>query len=286
MLSTSKHITNSVHNQTVILIMEPKTSLIISTYNNADALALLLKSVRLQSVLPEEVIVADDGSGEITQELIAREKEIFPVPLIHVWQPDEGFRLAHIRNKAIAQAQYDYLISIDGDIILHRHFIRDHKAFSEKGCFIQGGRVILFEAASKKMLQKSDTLVSYFNPAIYNRHNTIASPFLARLFTRVRAQSVRRIRGCNASFWKNDLININGYNELFIGWGSEDKELAVRLYNSGVKLKVIKFGAVCYHLHHKLKVNNRRLERNNQLLKEAQRLKIVKCQEGISKYLH
>jgi glycosyltransferase involved in cell wall biosynthesis len=265
--------------------MEPKTSLIISTYNNTEALALLLKSVRLQSVLPEEVIVADDGSGESTKELINKEKELFPVPLIHIWQPDEGFRLAHIRNKAIAQARYDYLVSIDGDIILHQHFIRDHKAFAEPGCFIQGGRVILFENASKKMLRNEDPRISYFNPAIYNRHNTISSPFLARIFTRVHSQGVRRIRGCNASFWKQDLIHINGYNELFVGWGSEDKELAVRLYNSGVKLKVIKFGAVCYHLHHKLKISNRRLERNNQLLREAQRLKTVQCTEGISKYL-
>jgi len=265
--------------------MEPKTSLIISTYNNTEALALLLKSVRLQSVLPEEVIVADDGSGDTTKELIKKEKESFPVPLIHVWQPDEGFRLAHIRNKAIAQTRYDYLISIDGDIILHHHFIRDHKAFSESGCFIQGGRVILFETASKKILKNGETHISFFNPAIYNRHNTISAPFLARIFTRTHIQSVRRIRGCNASFWKKDLIKINGYNERFVGWGSEDKELAVRLYNAGIKLKVIKFGAVCYHLHHKLKISNRRLERNNQLLREAQRLKTVECEEGISKYL-
>jgi hypothetical protein len=176
-------------------------------------------------------------------------------------------------------------VSIDGDIILHHDFIRDHKYFAEKGCFIQGGRVILFEAATKRMVRKGQTSVSYFYPAIYNRHNTISSAFLARIFTRIRKQSISRIRGCNASFWKSDLININGYNEDFVGWGSEDKELAVRLYNSGVKLKVIKFGAVCYHLHHKLKVNKRRLERNNQLLKEAQLHKSVLCKEGIKKYL-
>lgn len=265
--------------------MEPKTSLVISTYNNTEALALLLKSVRRQSVLPEEVIIADDGSGEDTKKLVEAEVLTFPVPLIHVWQPDEGFRLAHIRNKAIARAKYDYLVSIDGDIILHHHFIRDHKTFAEQGCFVQGGRVIVFETASKKLLKQGKTYISFFNPAIFNRHNTIVSNVLAKLFTRIRAQSLRRIRGCNASLWKQDLLRVNGYNELFIGWGSEDKELAVRLYNSGVKLKVIKFGAVCYHLHHKLKVNNRRLERNNRLLREAQQLKIIKCKEGIDKYL-
>lgn len=265
--------------------MAPKTSLIISTYNNTDALSLLLESIRRQSVLPEEIIIADDGSGDETKKLIEKERISFPVNLIHVWQDDEGFRLSHIRNKAIAQAQFDYLISIDGDIVLHNHFIRDHKRFAEEGCFLQGGRVILFEAASNYLLKHNKTQISYFNPSIFNRHNTISSRILSKIFTRKRAQSIRRIRGCNASFWKSDFINVNGYNELFVGWGSEDKELAVRLYNSGLKLKVIKFGAVCYHLHHKLKINNRRLERNNKLLKEAQQLKIVKCKEGIDKYL-
>ena len=265
--------------------LEPSISLIISTYNNVEALILLLRSVRLQTILPNEVIIADDGSSKTTRQLIEKEIKTFPAPLIHVWQKDEGFRLAHIRNKAIVQAKYDYLVSIDGDIVLHRDFIRDHKRFAEKGCFIQGGRVILFERATKRMVQKGQTSVSYFYPAIYNRHNTIASPFLSRIFTRKRTQSIRRIRGCNASFWKSDLIKINGYNEMFVGWGSEDKELAVRLYNSGINLKVIKFGAVCYHLHHKLNVNKRRLERNNLLLKEAQRLKTVLCEEGINKYL-
>ena len=75
-----------------------KTSLIISTYNRPDALALCLESVRRQRLLPDEVIVGDDGSGEETREVIERFRQDFPVPLTHVWQEDEGFRLAMCRN--------------------------------------------------------------------------------------------------------------------------------------------------------------------------------------------
>jgi glycosyltransferase involved in cell wall biosynthesis len=264
---------------------QPAVSLIISTYNNPEALSLLLKSVCRQSILPEEVIIADDGSDDETRQLIEQNTATFPVPIHHIWQKDDGFRVARIRNKAIVSARYDYIVSIDGDIILHHNFIRDHKRFAQQGCFLQGGRVILFERASKKLIREHLTNVSFFEPAIYNRHNTISSVWLSDLFTRYRNLSIRRIRGCNASFWKADLIKVNGYNEDFVGWGSEDKELGVRLYNSGLHMKVIKFGANCYHLHHKLNINKRRLERNNRMLKEAQRQKTVRCQEGIDKFL-
>ena len=49
-------------------------SLIISTYNSPQMLELCLKSVLQQSVLPDEVLIADDGSKEDT-------KKIHPCPL-------------------------------------------------------------------------------------------------------------------------------------------------------------------------------------------------------------
>ena len=36
-----------------------------------------------------------------------------------------GFRLASIRNKAIAKASKEYIIQIDGDIVLHKDFVKD-----------------------------------------------------------------------------------------------------------------------------------------------------------------
>ncbi len=79
-------------------------SLIVTTYNRADALRQVLLSVLDQSVLPLEVLVADDGSRNDTKEMIESLAVTYPVPLKHVWQEDVGFRLAMIRNRAIAQA--------------------------------------------------------------------------------------------------------------------------------------------------------------------------------------
>ena len=45
-------------------------SLIISTYNNPEYLYLTLKSVMNQRRLPDEILIADDGSGEATRTLV------------------------------------------------------------------------------------------------------------------------------------------------------------------------------------------------------------------------
>jgi len=47
-----------------------RISLIVTTYNWADALFLVLKSIKNQSFEPFEVIIADDGSNNLTKTII------------------------------------------------------------------------------------------------------------------------------------------------------------------------------------------------------------------------
>jgi glycosyltransferase involved in cell wall biosynthesis len=108
-------------------------SLIIATYNRPDALCLCLKSVCEQSVVPAQVIIADDGSTEETAEVVNEFKRIAAIEVKHIWHPDEGFRLAAIRNKAIAEVSSAYVIQIDGDLILHPQFVADHLALKKEG---------------------------------------------------------------------------------------------------------------------------------------------------------
>jgi len=104
----------------------PTCSLITPTYNWPEALELLLLSVMNQTVLPNEVIIADDGSGKDTRHLIETFQKKFPVPLIHIWHEDIKNRKPKIMNQAIAAAKYDYIVEIDGDIIMNKHFVEDH----------------------------------------------------------------------------------------------------------------------------------------------------------------
>ncbi|MEO1885752.1 MAG: glycosyltransferase, partial [Methyloprofundus sp.] len=73
-------------------------SLIITTYNWPEALNLVLLTAVNQSVQPNEIIIADDGSTEDTEFLINKFSNETLVPIVHSWQDDNGFRLSRSRN--------------------------------------------------------------------------------------------------------------------------------------------------------------------------------------------
>lgn len=258
------------------------TSLIISTYNRSDALELCVNSVLRQSLLPNEIIIADDGSKEDTKELIQHFIATSTVPIIHVWQEDLGFRLAAIRNKAIAKASHKYIIQIDGDIVLHKDFIKDHVGFAKKGTFVTGSRVLIDEALTQQMLAERNCIISIHDKGTKNIINGVHFPFLAPLLQHYRQRDITYSRGCNMAFWKEDLMNVNGYNEAITGWGSEDHELVCRLMNNGIHKRTIKFAGITFHLNHKLSTTDN-INNNKKVLNDTRKNKLIWCEEGIIK---
>jgi len=260
-----------------------KTSLIITTYNWKEALKLTLESVVKQTILPDEVIIADDGSLDDTKDMIEELKKSSDFPIIHSWQEDKGFRAAKSRNLAIAKSKYNYLIFVDGDIILHRKFIEDHILFAKKGLFLQGSRVLLNSASSEKIInEKAFIRPNIFSRKFKNKINYFYSPFVAKFFFNTKTNSHNGIRSCNFSIYKEDLIRVNGFNEDFIGWGREDSEFVERLYNSGVQRRNLKFRAVQYHLFHK---EGKTSNKNDSILENAIKKKLTWCENGIDKHL-
>ena len=252
------------------------TSLIISTYNRSDALELCVKSVLRQSLLPDEIIIADDGSKEDTRELIHQLAASSEVPIIHVWHEDLGFRLASIRNKAIAKASKEYIIQIDGDIVLHKDFVKDHVRFAKKGSFVTGSRVLIREGLTKKMLAERNCIISIHDKGTKNTINGVHLPWLSPLLQHYRQWDISYSRGCNMAFWKEDLLKVNGYNEAITGWGSEDHELVCRLINNGVRKRTIKFAGIVFHLHHELHGTDN-LSNNRSILNETKVRKLTWC---------
>jgi len=260
-------------------------SLIVSTYNWPAALNLCLLSIQKQVLLPDEVIIADDGSREETRLLIEKFKMFFPVSLVHVWQADEGFQLSKIRNKAIARAAQAYIVQIDGDLILEKHFIQDHVAFRNKGSFVSGTRVLLSGDLTKMVLKTEQSEFSFFSKGLSNKSNAMRVPFFSQvLASRYKQSDPAYVRGCNMAFWREVLIRVNGYNEEIVGWGREDSELAIRLNNAGVQKRIYKFGAVAYHLHHKETIRTQ-LDINQGILEQAISNKTTRCEHGLDQYL-
>jgi glycosyltransferase involved in cell wall biosynthesis len=267
--------------------MKQNCSLIISTYNWPGALLLCLRSAAEQSVLPAEIIVADDGSKNDTRELVEAFAQTSPVPVKHVWQPDEGFQLARIRNRAIAQASFPYIIQIDGDLILHPHFIKDHLHIRQEGYFVSGSRVLLSKESSEGLIKNQSLEINRYHKGSRNFFNRFRNPLLRRvLSTRYKMSGKNKfyVKGCNMAFWKKDLVKVNGYNEAFTGWGKEDSEIAIRLTNAGVKKKFLKMGGVCYHLYHQ--EASRELEKKNERMMERSiEERKVFAESGLDKYL-
>src|SRR5215471_3903030 len=127
-------------------------ALVITTYNRKGALELVLDSVMRQRVPPTEVIVADDGSRDDTAELVRGFQNRFLVPLRHVCQEDQGFRAGTARNKGTAVARSEYIVFLDGDMVLDRDFIDGHRRFAQPGTFVQGSRVMVKPDLTEKWL--------------------------------------------------------------------------------------------------------------------------------------
>lgn len=261
-----------------------KITLIILTYNRPDALTVVLQSIEKQSELPFEVIIADDGSAEETRQLIKKMSTGFPVPLLHAWHPDDGYRIAKIRNAAIKISQGEYFIFSDGDLVLHPRFIEDFRKNARAGEALIGSRVFTNEVVTNTILKTGNAAYGniFFTSAFEkNRINAFRIPILSSLFQ--PAKYSVKLRGGLLGVWKKDLVEVNGWNEDFEGWGLEDSELLVRLNHIGIRFRKLKFRAVTYHLWHENE-KRERLSANRELLENSIRNGIKKCKNGLIRF--
>jgi glycosyltransferase involved in cell wall biosynthesis len=258
-------------------------SLIITTYNRPDALLLVLRSIEGQVILPDEVIIADDGSHRESQKLITDFRQSSNLNIIHSWQEDKGFRAAKSRNKAISKSNFDYIVLIDGDLILHPEFINDHINQAQIGYFVQGSRVLLTQDKTMQTLDQQKINFSLLSNGLQNRKNAIHSNILSRLFSN-KKNTLRGIKSCNLAFFKQDFISVNGFNNEFEGWGREDSEFIMRLLNSGINRKNVRFNAIQFHLWHNENIRDS-LEKNEAILQNTINNQIKWCDSGFKKFL-
>jgi len=232
--------------------------------------------------MPDEIVIADDGSGRDTEELIQKSSTMFSFPLRHVWQENKGFRAAKIRNRGIAVSSGDYIVLLDGDCIVNRHFISDHIALAQEGCFLQGKRVLV----NKKTVdifsyQHANSFVQLWKMVLTSRlsnvHHLIRLPFPVSFKNRRLAG----IKSCNMSFFRKDVMAVNGFDENYIGWGNEDSDLACRFIKYGLMKKTPPFMAICFHLWHP--TNKTAEDVNKQLLENTVRSDKYFCENGILK---
>ncbi|RWW92048.1 glycosyltransferase family 2 protein [Flavobacterium cerinum] len=265
-----------------------KASVIMSTYNAEEWLEKVIWGFSVQTEREFEIIIADDGSRPKTKELLDRMREEISIPLVHVWQEDNGFQKSQILNKAIMAAQSDYLIFTDGDCIPRKDFVATHIKFREPGYFLSGGYFKLPMNISQA-ISKDDI----FNQRCFdvkwlmdmglpskNKLKLSASGFLAK-FLNFITPTKATWNGHNASGWKSDLVYINGFNQE-MQYGGQDRELGERLFNKGLKSKQIRYSAICVHLDHaRGYVNEETWKKNYAIRENTRKNKVIKTPVGI-----
>jgi glycosyltransferase involved in cell wall biosynthesis len=237
-------------------VTEP-VSLIVSTYNRPDALGAVLRSLARQTEKDFEIIVADDGSGPQTREVVDCWVSRIGVPLRHVWQEDRGFRLAEIRNRAIAASAGGYLIFLDGDCIARPDFVAAHRRLAETGYFVGGNRVLLSRMLTEAILR--DDLEPEVWPlaswAVFRARGQVnrLMPLLTLPLGSLRKRlgtDWEGVRGGNFAFFRADLDKVDGFETSFVGWGLEDSDIVIRMIRAGVKRKDGRFATGVLHLWH------------------------------------
>ena len=174
-----------------------RISVAVITYNWPEALELVLKALAAQSELPHEVIVTDDGSQPATRELLKRVALDYPVRLVHLWQPDDGARMSRARNRAIAAAQGDYIILLDGDMVAERHFIADHRA---NDTFTLANRLMKAGVEAYWLKEPASAAADFGPGALYvpNRGQARANNVGWRIDYQVVSPSLReRLKACS-----------------------------------------------------------------------------------------
>jgi len=240
-------------------------SVVVSTYNRPDALERVLAGCIAQYDPSYEIIVADDGSAEATRAVIEQIAATTPLRIQHVWHEDDGFRLAAIRNKGIAQARGEYLIFLDGDCVPQHDFVMRHRQLAQTGFIVTGSRILLGEKLTQHVLSQKISLPDqragfWLKQRLAGQANKIA-PLFAKLpdrdWRRLKQFKWRGIKGCNMSAWRDDLEAVNGFDESFVGWGHEDADLVVRLANRNVHRKLGAYATEIFHLWHREQARDR-----------------------------
>lgn len=270
-----------------------KISVIISTYNKPDDLEKTLCGYQAQSYQDFEILVADDGSGDETREVIARAAHRASFPIRHVWHEDDGFRKSEILNKAICLSAGNYLIFSDGDCIPRNDFVLSHRRYARENFFLAGGSHIdvpsdLHQKFSNELIQDQqvfdpDWLESHGVPLGRKRMRLTRNQPLASLFDLFTPRSGVLI-GCNSSAWKQDIVRINGFDTSW-SYGGEDQELGIRLSNFGIRSRRMKHSLVCIHLDHKRPYRDKEQVRlNKRKLQETRQHRVTWIASGLDQH--
>ncbi len=232
-------------------------SVVVTTYERADALDAALSALARQTDRNFEIIVADDGSEAETERVLNGWMSRIPMPVKHVWQEHKGFRGAEIRNRAIRAGAGQYCIFLDGDCLARPDFIATHRRLAEPGWFVAGNRILLSEKLTQAVLAGKIAVETWdFGKLAGERLRGGVNRLLPAVrlplgpLRKLHRRAWEGAKTCNLAVARTDLDRVDGFDVRYTGWGLEDSDLVVRLFHAGVGRKDGRFATGVLHLWH------------------------------------
>lgn len=273
----------------------PKCSIIISVYKDTDSLDLILESLCNQTIIPDEIIISEDGNSIEMSDYVEVAKEKYKkLDINHLFQEDIGWRKNIALNRAIVASKYEYLIFIDGDCVPFDDFIENHLGQATKRIVLAGKRVELGENITREIRSKKLTVSKLTNnywlyviklindktrhleDILHISYKSFLSPYIKK--------EVNYIIGCNWSAFKEDILEINGFDETYtLPSVGEDVDLGWRFRGLGIELKSCRYNANLVHLYHKKRFDSSQGIINNAILKKNFDANKFFCDNGIKK---
>jgi GT2 family glycosyltransferase len=262
-------------------------SVVVCTYEAPRELDLVLAALSRQSRPPDEVLVADDGSGTATQAVIEHWRGRLGAPLRHVRHADIGYRKARIVNEAVRRATGEHLLMLDGDSFPNRHWVADHIRAAD-GRRVLCGRRVKLGAKLSAVVTRERVLAGRYDSAFApellrsvlagdTRRWTLGLRLPAPV-ARVLHPLPRKLMGVNFSLPRAAFVDVNGYDEGWVVYGHEDRDLELRLQRAGWPFMALLNRAVVYHLWHR---ERERSVLARELLAEAERSTAVRPARGL-----
>ena len=274
-----------------------RTSVIVATYNRPRHLRLCIKSLAASSMRPSEVLIADDGSAAETVAAVSELQKslghLFPV--VHVRQEHEGCRKQRVVNEAVRRSTGDYLFFTDGDCTVHRHCLQAHLERSDPRAILAGQRVQIGKELTEKYLEQGTvvnalTLELFMDFLARRSHHAqeafvIRNGLLRNLLRKERIKPETSVIGCNCSLSKQLFMDINGYDEDFLGFGDEDADLGIRVINQGGFIRSVRNLAIVFHHYHPgtWDMTTEKFKYNAAIKKRRIENKEAFCKNGINK---
>lgn len=197
----------------------PTFSFIVPVYNRPDEVRELLSSLLTQQEKDFEVVIVEDGSTLICED-VCREAKEAGLEVKYIYKENEGRSIA--RNVGIEKAEGDFFLFVDSDCVIPPEYVNKVKTYLKEhptDCF--GGPDAAHHSFTDTQKAINFAMTSFLTTGGIRGGRKSLEKFTPRTF--------------NMGFSRKVYEKVGGFREMF----SEDIDMSKRIEQSGFSIQLI-----------------------------------------------